>query len=176
MPTNPHYQPNNIPTMPTLLEPESQSGSLDSEGVLGLADVIALAERAHAGQHDQSGMPYIEHVRRVVAAVAVHGVKVQMAAALHDVVEDTPWTLDALRSVGVPPDVLEAVDALTKHSAENYEDAVRRAAAQPIAHLVKIADNMDNADEDRLRQLDPVVAERLRAKYTRARDILLGTG
>lgn len=146
------------------------------ESVFDMADAFALAELAHAGQVDQSGRPYIEHVRRVVAAVASHGEEAQMAAVLHDVVEDSSWTLDALASAGVPTKVLEIVDALTRRPGEQYEDAVRRATVQPIARLVKLADNRDNADEGRLSMLEPAVAERLRAKYARALTILTDTG
>jgi (p)ppGpp synthase/HD superfamily hydrolase len=138
------------------------------------ADAIALAERAHAGQTDKVGEPYIEHVRRVVAAVANHGDDAQMAAALHDVVEDTAWTLEQLAGLGIPRPVLDAVDALTARPGEAYEAMVRRAAADPLARVVKLADNLDNADEGRLVRLDQGTAERLRAKYAMARALLTG--
>ena len=98
-----------------------------------------------------------------------------MVAVLHDVVEDTTWTLDTLQSEGVPRTVLEALDALTERPGEAYADAVNRAADHPIARLVKLADNMDNSDEARLRRLDPTMAEQLREKYARAREILMAT-
>ena len=84
-----------------------------------------------------------------------------MAALLHDVVEDTAWTLEALATARVPASVLEVVDLLTKRPG----DAVRRAAAHPCARIVKLADNRDNSDEARLALLAPALAEKLRAKY-----------
>ena len=88
-----------------------------------------------------------------------------MAALLHDVVEDTAWTLEALATAGVPASVLTVVDLLTKRPGEHYEAAVRRAAAHPCARIVKLADNRDNSDEARLALLAPALAEKLRAKY-----------
>lgn len=84
----------------------------------GVPEAIALAELAHAGQVDKSNSPYIEHVRRVVSAVSAYGDEIQMAAALHDVVEDSSWTLEALGRKGVPQEVLNAVDALTRRPAK----------------------------------------------------------
>jgi (p)ppGpp synthase/HD superfamily hydrolase len=138
----------------------------------GIEEAVALAERAHAGQVDKAGAPYIEHVRRVVAAVAPHGATVQVVAALHDVVEDTSLTLDDLAVLGVPQDIVQAIDALTHRAGESYETAVARAAAHPIARLVKRADYADNSDEARLALLSPGIAEKLRAKYASAWRIL----
>ncbi|HET9834178.1 MAG TPA: hypothetical protein VFP91_20785 [Vicinamibacterales bacterium] len=145
---------------------------MNDVNVFGLDRALALAERAHAGQVDKAGAPYIEHVRRVVTAVAPDGMLAQVVAALHDVVEDTALTMGDLANFGVPADALEAIDALTHRPGESYEDAVARAAAHPIARLVKLADNADNADEGRLSMLSPHLADRLRAKYASARRIL----
>ena len=73
-----------------------------------------------------------------------------MAAVLHDVVEDTYLTLEDLRAEGFPADVIEAVQALTKQSAETRLDAARRAARHPIARVVKLADVTDNMDLRRI--------------------------
>ncbi len=99
-----------------------------------------------------------------------------MAAWLHDVVEDTGTTLADLQQAGAPPEVLSAVDALTKRPGEDYLDAVGRAAGHPVARLVKQADNADNSDERRLAELDPVKADRLRRKYGQARAVLSSQG
>jgi (p)ppGpp synthase/HD superfamily hydrolase len=96
-----------------------------------------------------------------------------MAAALHDVIEDTSWTLEELRNAGVPVDVLAAVDVLTHRAGESYDRSVARAAGHPLARLVKLADNADNASEARLSSLSADVAARLRAKYAAARRALL---
>jgi len=75
-----------------------------------------------------------------------------MAAALHDVVEDTPWTIEDLRTEGFPPVVIAAVDALTKRPGERRMDAARRAGADPIARRVKLADLADNMGLGRIAQ------------------------
>jgi hypothetical protein len=49
---------------------------------------------------------------------------------------------------------------------------LRRAASDPIAHTVKLADIADNADETRLALLEPAEAARLRSKYEQARSVL----
>jgi (p)ppGpp synthase/HD superfamily hydrolase len=129
----------------------------------GVADAIALARRAHAGQTDKAGLPYIEHPLRVMHRLG--GEHEQMAAILHDILEDTPITEQDLRAAGCPEPVIAAVRALTKHPGEPLEDSMARAAASPIAQAVKRADIADNSDPARLALLDPATAQRLRRKY-----------
>lgn len=142
------------------------------------ADLLALADQiavdAHRGQTDKGGAPYIGHPRRVARRVAVHGGSTEQRAAalLHDVLEDTPATADELLRHGIPGQVVTAVVALTKIDGEPYQQAVRRAAADPIANLVKWCDLEDNTDPDRLALLDEATRERLTAKYRRAADVL----
>ena len=59
--------------------------------------------------------------------------------------------------------------ALTRRPDETYEDFVDRAATDPLARIVKLADIADNLDPERLAHLDPGIADGLRAKYHRAR-------
>jgi (p)ppGpp synthase/HD superfamily hydrolase len=139
-----------------------------------LAAADRLAERAHAGQVDKAGAPYIGHPRRVADRVRRHGgdVAQQAAALLHDVLEDSPVTVDDLRAAGVPDAVVTAVVALTRRRDEAHEDAVARAAADPVAALVKRCDVEDNTDPDRLARLDAGTRARLEAKYARALEVL----
>ncbi|MCX8073105.1 MAG: GTP pyrophosphokinase [Candidatus Binatia bacterium] len=134
-----------------------------------LEDAIELAVRAHRGATDKAGAPYILHVLRVM--LAVEGDVARMAAALHDVVEDTSYTPDDLRRLGFPVEVVDAVDALTRRPGELYEDFVRRAAAHPIARQIKLADLEDNMDIRRLPHLREADLERL-ARYRAAWEIL----
>ena len=71
---------------------------------------IEIAATAHAGQRDKAGQPYIFHPLRVM--LRVYGAHEQMAAVLHDVVEDTSVTLDNLAQEGFPSEVLRAIAAL----------------------------------------------------------------
>ncbi|MFN8378871.1 MAG: GTP pyrophosphokinase [Anaerolineae bacterium] len=128
-------------------------------------DAISLAVRAHAGQKDRYGQPYILHVLRVVARV--FDPPAQMTAALHDVVEDTAVTLDELRLMGYPEPVLDAVDCLTRRDSETYDAFIERIAPNPLAVRVKLADLEDNMDLRRSGQLDVEAAERF-GRYQRA--------
>ena len=109
---------------------------------------IEIASSAHAGQRDKAGQPYIFHPLRVMLRVSTE--HEQMAAVLHDVVEDTSVTLERLEQEGFPVEVLRAIAALTKLPGETRLDAAMRAAADPVARVVKLADNTENLDLSRI--------------------------
>ena len=109
---------------------------------------LAIAAEAHAGQTDKGGEPYILPPIRVMLATS--GLHARIAALLHDVVEDSEWTLDALRAEGFPQAFVEAVDAVTRRAGEDYLAFCRRAAAHPVGRAVKLADLRDNLDLDRI--------------------------
>lgn len=133
---------------------------------------IEIAARAHAGQIDKAGAPYVFHPLRLMLAVT--GQNERMAAVLHDVVEDTAVTLDDLRSAGFPPEVIEAVDILTKREGESRLDAAVRASRNPVARVVKLADVEDNMDLRRI--ADPTEKDYDRLKeYDQVRALLEGT-
>jgi (p)ppGpp synthase/HD superfamily hydrolase len=94
-----------------------------------------------------------------------------MAAVLHDVVEDTDWTLEALREQGFTDEVLDAVECLTHRDGESYEEFVERVQKNDIARQVKIADLEDNMNIQRINQMRPKDLERLE-KYHRAWRVL----
>jgi (p)ppGpp synthase/HD superfamily hydrolase len=128
-----------------------------------------IAERAHAGQADKAGRPYIEHPAYVAAHV--HGARAQAAAWLHDVVEDTAVTLDDLRAAGVDSEVVEAVGLLTHDKAVPYMDYIRALKDNPLARQVKRADLAHNSDLSRIPHPTEKDYRRLE-KYRRARGIL----
>lgn len=131
---------------------------------------------AHAGARDKAGKPYIDHPARVAAAV--EGDAAKAVAWLHDVVEDTACTLDDLRAGGFGEAVVRGVDGMTRREGEAYLDFVRRAAADPVARRVKLADVRDNMDLSRLDGLGPETLaagqRRVREKYEPALRILTG--
>jgi (p)ppGpp synthase/HD superfamily hydrolase len=135
-----------------------------------LERAIALALDAHHGQTDRYGRPYILHPLHVM--LQMDSESEMMAAVLHDVLEDTPLTLEALRDEGFPPDVLEAVRLLT-HDAEkmSYQEYVRRLRPNPIAIKVKLADLRHNMDILRMDHVEEGDAARLE-KYRRAWETL----
>src|SRR4051794_37502988 len=130
-----------------------------------LKDAIALATEAHRGQVDKSGQPYILHPIRVMLRCQTEPQRI--AAVLHDVVEDTGRTFDDLRGLGYPEEVIKALDCLTKRDGEAYEAFVERAASDPIARVVKIADIEDNMDLRRLSDVSEKDVERI-GRYVRA--------
>jgi len=143
----------------------------DDKALIERAD--ALAEKAHAGQLDKAGHPYIDHPRAVAAMVAEHGVYAIAAALLHDAVEDTDVTLDSLRAADFPDEVVDTVDAVTRRRDETYMDFVRRAARHPLGRVVKLADNQHNSG--RLDNLPEPERSGMARRYARARVILLAS-
>ncbi len=144
----------------------------DAVDTLLVADQVAAAY--HRGQTDKSGHPYIGHPRAVAGLVQQAGGSLtqQMAGLLHDTVEDTAATLDSLRELGVPADVLTLVDALTHRPGEAQPGYLARIVDTPGATDVKRADIAHNASPARLSQLDPETQRRLSAKYAAATAIL----
>ncbi len=130
-----------------------------------------LAEEVHAGQVDKAGQPYIDHPARVAARVAGDP-DAEAVAWLHDVVEDTDMTLERLREIGFPADIVLAVDAMTRREDEIPDDYYARVAANPLALKVKRADLADNSDPGRLALLQPDLESRLQAKYAHAAETL----
>ena len=109
---------------------------------------IAIALEAHAGQVDKAGAPYILHPLRVM--LQLDTVDERIAGVLHDVVEDSPWTLDRLKAEGFSERALLAIDAVTRREGESYEGFVARAGLDPIGRRVKLADLEDNANLARI--------------------------
>jgi (p)ppGpp synthase/HD superfamily hydrolase len=138
-----------------------------------LERAIEIAAAAHAGQLDKADQPYILHPIKVMLRVSSDAER--MAAVLHDVVEDTPITLDQLASEGFSVAVLDAIDALTKRPGESRMEAAARAAQNPIARVVKLADNAENMDISRIAEPTPRDFERLE-EYRQVRKLLLTTG
>ena len=135
-----------------------------------LERAIAIAATAHAGQLDKAGQPYILHPLRVMLRVTSEPERI--AAVLHDVVEDSDVSLQDLQGEGFQPEVIAAIDALTKRPGESRLQAAARAAADPIARQVKLADNAENMDLGRI--ANPSARDIARIEeYAEVRKILL---
>ncbi|WP_431881703.1 HD domain-containing protein [Micromonospora chalcea] len=147
-----------------------------------IAQTLALAARAHAGQHDHAGRDYIDHPLAVAALLSRHGLPGVFAGLLHDVVEDSEITLADLRGMGYPDLVVDAVDAVTARPGEEYADRVLRAAAHPLGKHVKLADLTHNTWPARvavMAAISPAKAKRaaeLAERYANAREVLLAAG
>lgn len=135
----------------------------------------ACAGRMHAGQVDKRGRDYFNyHLTPVAALLAPFGPYAEAAGWLHDVVEDTPLSLDDLEGV-YHRHIVAAVDAVTRRDGETYDDLITRSIDHRLGRLVKLADNTVNlAGNDALAKVDAVAAVRLRGRYARARRRLVG--
>lgn len=130
-----------------------------------LERAIMIAAEAHEGQTDKADEPYILHPLRVMLRLTTTDERI--AAVLHDVVEDSSWTLDALRAEGFSDVVVEALDSVTKRSGESYDAFVLRAGANSIGRRVKLADLEDNSVLSRISKPTDRDCQRLE-RYQRA--------
>jgi len=130
---------------------------------------IALAALAHVGQVDKAGAPYILHPLRVM--LRLEGMEERIVAVLHDVVEDSDWTLERLRNEGFSEIILQAIDAVSRRPDEDYNEFIVRASKNSIGSRVKLADLEDNSDLSRLTEVTDRDLARLR-KYQRGIAIL----
>lgn len=135
-----------------------------------LERALVIAAQAHQGTTDKGGAPYILHPLRLMHQMTT--ADEQIVALLHDVVEDSPWTFDALRAEGFSEEVVSAVDGLTRREGETYEDFNARGVTNPLARRVKLADIEDNMDLRRLGDIGEKDLERLQ-RYQRARRVIL---
>jgi len=96
----------------------------------------------------------------------------QIAAVLHDTVEDTSVTFEGLADAGFSSDIIAAVRALTKMEGESRLEAAQRAVRNTVARQVKLADVADNMDLSRIPIPTPKDHARLE-EYERVRRVLL---
>ncbi len=106
------------------------------------------AAKAHEGQFDKGGKPYINHPKAV--ADSLSNTEYKIAAYLHDVCEDTPLTFDDLRNMGFTYRIVNSVRLLTKDDKLTYEQYLRRLRMDSCARAVKIADLKHNMDLSRI--------------------------
>lgn len=128
-----------------------------------LEDCIVFAVKAHEGQKDKIGEPYIFHPLRVMESLNDQASR--MTAILHDVVEDTSWEPGDLEKLGLREDVLTAVKMMTRDKTTDYWEYLSELAYDHIALRVKIADIRDNMSPARLYKLEHATRERLTRKY-----------
>jgi len=100
---------------------------------------------------DKAGQDYIQHPLRVMQNVQHPQAKI--CAVLHDILEDTPTTIDELKDLGFDQNLIDAIIAVTKINGENRFQAVQRTVKNPIACEVKLADLSDNMDLSRLPEI-----------------------
>ena len=124
---------------------------------ISLGEVIAIASEGHKKQKDKAKKAYILHCMRIMTAISIKFAdhpdveKLMMVAICHDLVEDTDYTIEDLRKLGFPEDVLEGIDGITKRDGEFYLDYLIRVALNFYSREVKKEDLSDNMDLKRLK-------------------------
>ena len=126
---------------------------------------LKLCFEAHKDQVDKSGLPYVFHPFHL--AEQMQDENTTIVALLHDVVEDTEYTLDDLRAMGFGDEVMEALSYMTHDPAVPYMEYVARIRENDIARRVKLADLRHNSDITRLDSIDQKALDRV-AKYAQA--------
>lgn len=123
---------------------------------------LKLCFLAHRDQVDKSGMPYVFHL-----AEQMMDEDTTVVALLHDVVEDTPHTLDDLKKMGFSSQIIEAISLMTHEPGVPYMDYVQKIKENAIARVVKLADLKHNSDLTRLDIIDDRAKQRVE-KYAQA--------
>ena len=114
---------------------------------------ISIASEAFEGEHDKGGVPYIMHCLHVMRQVKNLGEQAQIAAVLHDLIEDTEWTADDLIREGFDHQTVALIVLLTHGDDEPYMDYIMRISISPTARAIKMADLRHNSDIHRMKGL-----------------------
>ena len=130
---------------------------------------LKLCFEAHKDQVDKSGIPYVFHPFHLAEQMETE--ETTIVALLHDVVEDTPYTLSDLEKEGFDKEIIDALALLTHDDDTPYMDYVRAIRDNPIAKAVKLADLRHNSDLTRLDVVDEKALTR-REKYLNAIKLL----
>lgn len=105
---------------------------------------LKLCFETHKNQTDKSGMPYVFYPFHL--AEQMKNEEATIAALLHDVVEDTDYTIADLEKMSFPANVLEALELLTHNDDTPCMEHVAKRKNNPIAKVVKLADLDHNSD------------------------------
>ena len=130
---------------------------------------LKLCFEAHKNQYDKSDMPYVFHPFHLAEQMTTE--ETTVVALLHDLVEDTDYTIKDLTEIGFPKAITDAIQLMTHGEGVDYFEYVAAIKENPIAKAVKIADLTHNSD---LTRLDEVTekALRRREKYQKALKML----
>jgi len=132
---------------------------------------LKLCFEAHKDQVDKSGMPYVFHPFHL--AEQMKDENTTIVALLHDVIEDTEYTVDDLISMGFNTEIIDALKLMTHEDAMPYMEYVTQIKKNPVAMAVKMADLRHNSDLSRLDIVDAKAHERAE-KYKKAIELLQG--
>ena len=129
---------------------------------------ISITAQAFEGRFDKGGKPYVLHCLHVMNAVSHYNDDdLSCAAVMHDLVEDTPWTLDELAKVGFSARVITTLALLTHVENVTYDDYIKAIATNEDARRIKLADLRHNSDILRMKGLRKKDFDRME-KYHRS--------
>lgn len=132
---------------------------------------MKLCFDAHKDQVDKAGIPYVTHPLHLAEQMPDETTTV--VALLHDVVEDSDYTMDNIIAAGFPKVVTDTLALLTHDKSVPYMEYVAALKDNSIARLVKLADLEHNSDTSRLDKVTPDDIIRIE-KYQKAKELLLG--
>lgn len=133
-----------------------------------LDKAIAIAAVEFQGKYDKGGKPYILHCLHVMNKLKYQNdTDLMIAAILHDLVEDTSWTFNALKSEGFSDRVIILLKLLTHEKGLSYDEYIQGIASNKDAIRIKLQDLRHNSDIMRMKGLRDKDFERLN-KYHRA--------
>ena len=132
---------------------------------------MKICYEAHKNQVDKNGIPYIFHPVHLAEQMTTEDEI--CVALLHDVVEDSGYTLEDLKTAGFNESILTALRLLTHGDNVPYMDYIATIKTSPLATKIKLADLSHNSD---LARLDKVTEKDLKRveKYKKAREVLVG--
>jgi (p)ppGpp synthase/HD superfamily hydrolase len=130
---------------------------------------LKLCFEAHKEQVDKSGMPYVFHPFHLAEQMDTE--ETTIVALLHDLVEDTTYTIKDLINMGFEKNITDAIALMTHADDVEYMDYVRIIKGNPIAKTVKLADLKHNSDLTRLDVVDEKALRR-KEKYQKAIELL----
>lgn len=151
--TNEQYKENNI-VIDRWLEKENQDAIIVNENKITWNEPKMRIEIAE---------PY--HTHPIAVADMMTTDEEKIVAYLHDVIEDTFYTLADLRDAGVPSKCLHAINKLTKIKCDKYDIYIAGIATMELSRKAKLADIFHNMSDN--------PTETQRKKYLKAIPILL---
>lgn len=132
---------------------------------------MKLCFKAHKDQVDKAGISYVFHPISLAERFG-EGQEAEICVALlHDVLEDTDYTVDDIRAAGMSDEVIDALLLLNHNPKVEYMDYVLRLSQNNIARHVKICDLQHNSNLSRLETVTEKDLKRVE-KYKEALKIL----
>lgn len=132
---------------------------------------MKIAFKAHDGQVDKGGLPYINHPLHI--AEYMKDEDSTIVALLHDVIEDSlgVYTPEKLREFGFSEEIVNAVDILSHRKHVPYMEYIKLVKENELSRIVKIADLNHNLEISRLGDIDEKTSRKIE-KYHEAKAYL----